>query len=88
MLCQVYKSPRQQEMYLYVEMSSGLEQVPEALMARFGEPEKVMILQLDEQRQLARVDAGQVRRDISEQGYFLQMPPSAADLLAARVDRD
>jgi uncharacterized protein YcgL (UPF0745 family) len=87
MLCQVYKSPRQQEMYLYVAMSSGLQRVPEALLARFGEPLKVMILKLDADQQLARVDTAQVRQAIEEQGFFLQMPPSAAELLAASADR-
>jgi uncharacterized protein YcgL (UPF0745 family) len=87
MLCQVYSSPRQQEMYLYVEMSVGLEQVPAALLTRFGEPQAVMILKLDESRQLARVDAAQVRQSIREQGFFLQMPPTTAELLAARADR-
>ena len=88
MLCQIYKSPQQQEMYLYVEMSVGLQRVPEALLARFGEPEQVMILKLDAERQLARADAEQVRQSIREQGFFLQMPPGAADLLAAQADRD
>ena len=57
MLCQVYKSPRQEYMYLYVEMNAGLQHVPEALLASFGEPEKVMLLHLDGERKLARVDA-------------------------------
>ncbi|MCZ6829640.1 MAG: YcgL domain-containing protein, partial [Gammaproteobacteria bacterium] len=56
--------------------------------ARFGEPEKVMILQLDQERKLARVDAAQVSQSIREQGFFLQMPAGAAELLAARPDHD
>ena len=88
MLCQIYKSPKQHEMYLYVEMSVGLQKVPEALLARFGEPEKVMILQLDQERKLARVDAAQVSQSIREQGFFLQMPAGAAELLAARPEHD
>jgi uncharacterized protein YcgL (UPF0745 family) len=87
MLCQVYKSTRQQEMYLYVERCVGLQHVPQALLVRFGEPQEVMILKLDKTRQLARVDIVQVRHAIQEQGYFLQMPPSAAELLAGRADR-
>jgi uncharacterized protein YcgL (UPF0745 family) len=88
MLCQVYKSPRKQEAYLYVEMSEGLERVPQALLAQFGEPVEVMILKLDENRRLARVDAALVRQSIREQGFFLQLPPSAAELAAARADRE
>ena len=87
LLCQVYRSPRQQEMYLYVDRSVGLQHVPAALLTRFGTPEEVMILKLESSRQLARVDVQQVRQSIQEQGYFLQLPPSAAELLAARADR-
>ncbi len=88
MLCQVYKSPIQEYMYLYVEKSTGLQRVPEALLARFGEPEKVMMLLLDADRRLARVDAEQVRQSIREQGFFLQLPPTAAESLDANADRD
>jgi uncharacterized protein YcgL (UPF0745 family) len=88
MLCQVYKSPRRQETYLYVAMSEGLERVPKALLENFGEPEQVMILKLDEDRQLARVDAEQVRQSIREEGFFLQLPPSTVQADTARVDRE
>ena len=42
LLCQVFRSPRRQEMYLYVDKARGLEDVPEVLMNQFGEPEAVM----------------------------------------------
>ena len=37
-LCQIYKSSKKEEMYLYVLKERGLEDVPEPLMASFGEP--------------------------------------------------
>ena len=80
MLCQVYKSPRREEMYLYVEKSRGLTGVPEALLARFGEPQPVMLLHLDGKRRLARADVDEVRDRIQEQGYYLQMPPGPDEL--------
>ena len=75
MLCQVYRSPRQNEMYLYVAREEGLNRVPAALLERFGEPEEVMMVLLDGKRKLARVDAAEVVDKIREQGFFLQMPP-------------
>ena len=75
MLCQVFRSPKRDEMYLYVEKSTGLEQVPAPLLHQFGEPESVMMVMLDGQRKLARVDATEVVAAIEEQGYYLQMPP-------------
>ena len=75
-LCQVYKSPRREEMYLYVDRSDGLDKVPQALLDQFGEPEQVMMLKLTADRRLARVQASSVLDAIAEQGYYLQMPPS------------
>ena len=80
MFCQVYRSSRRQEMYLYVDKSEGLERTPELLLRQFGEPEAVMMVHLDGKRQLARADAHEVLRKIREQGYYLQMPPGPADL--------
>jgi len=79
--CQIYRSSRKPETYLYVEKSRGLEDVPEALMQQFGEPEEVMSLLLDVGRRLARADAVEVLQLIAEQGFYLQMPPTAAELL-------
>jgi uncharacterized protein YcgL (UPF0745 family) len=84
MFCQVYRSPRRQEAYLYVEKSEGLERVPAALLQQFGEPESIMLVHLDGKRRLARADAEEVLQKIQEQGYYLQMPPGPADLKRKR----
>lgn len=81
LICQVYRSSRKQEMYLYVEKARGLVDVPEVLMAQFGEPEPVMVIVLDDKRKLARADVTEVVAKIAEQGFYLQMPPTAAELL-------
>jgi hypothetical protein len=81
LLCQVFKSPRKEEMYLYVDKARGLVDVPEVLMTQFGEPQAVMTLVLDPQRKLARADTAEVLADIAEKGFYLQMPPTAAQLL-------
>lgn len=79
--CQIYRSPKKPETYLYVEKSRGLADVPEVLLQQFGEPEEVMSLLLDAQRQLARADAADVLKMIAQQGFYLQMPPTTAELL-------
>ena len=76
-LVQIYRSPRKAEMYLYVDKERALQDVPESLLAGFGEPQPVMSLMLEEGHKLARADAAQVLAQISEQGFYLQMPPSA-----------
>jgi hypothetical protein len=87
-LCQVFKSARQQEMYLYVEKSRGAEDVPEALLARLGELQPVMVILLTPERKLARADVAEVMASIDKQGFYLQMPPTTAELLARERGRD
>ncbi len=78
MLCRIYRSRRREEMYLYVAADRGLDPVPPALLAQFGDPEPVMTLALDGDRRLARADVNEVMAAIAGQGYYLQMPPGPA----------
>lgn len=81
LLCQVFRSPRKPEMYLYVEKNRGVQDVPDSLMAQFGDPEAIMTLLLGPESKLARAETGLVLASIEEQGFYLQMPPTAAELL-------
>jgi uncharacterized protein len=74
-LCTIYRSPKKEGMYLYVDKKEDLERVPEALLKMFGKPQHAMTLLLKPERKLARVDREEVVMAIAEQGYFLQMPP-------------
>ena len=85
MLCEVYRSPRKAEMYLYVERGA-LKKIPEPLLQQFGEPELVMTLSLTQQRRLARADVNEVIEQIRAQGFYLQLPPAPADLLRRGKD--
>lgn len=82
LLCEIFRSSRKPEMYIYVDRSRGLQDVPETLLKQFGDPVTVMVLQLTPQRRLARADTAVVLAKIEEQGFYLQMPPTAAELLA------
>lgn len=82
LLCQVFRSAKKQEMYLYVDKSRGVEDVPDALLAQFGELAPVMTLLLTPERKLARADTEVVLANIQDQGFYLQMPPTVAELLA------
>lgn len=73
--CWVYRSPRKQEMYLYLQQEDDFACLPEALLNRFGEPVKVMELRLTPQRTLAREDVKQVMENLRNQGFHLQLPP-------------
>lgn len=77
LFCSIYKSPRKSEMYLYVERMAGLKDLPTPLLEQFGPPRHITDLILSPQRPLARVCVKQVMEKISEQGFYLQMPPAA-----------
>ncbi|MEW8016236.1 MAG: YcgL domain-containing protein [Candidatus Thiodiazotropha endolucinida] len=73
--CWIYRSPRKDEMYLYMAREDDFSCVPEALLQRFGKPVQVMEITLTEQRELAREDVAVVMANLLAQGYYLQMPP-------------
>jgi len=73
--CWIYRSPRKDEMYLYLAEEDGFDEIPEPLMQRFGEPQFVLELDLSPQRKLARVEVTTVIGALRENGFFLQMPP-------------
>lgn len=76
--CWIYKSLLKDEMYLYLAREEDFDCVPELLMRRFGKPVPVMQLELHEQRSLARAEVQAVMKQLSEEGYYLQMPPKLA----------
>ena len=73
--CSIYKSSKKDEMYLYVLKSDGLKRVQEALLSIFGKAIHVSDMILTSERKLARVDVEQVLAQLTEQGFYLQMPP-------------
>lgn len=80
-ICSVFRSPKREGMYLYVEKKEGLERVPETLLKQFGQPELAMTLVLPADKKLANADAEKVLEQIDEQGFYLQMPPSPVNFM-------
>ena len=76
LLCDVYKSHKKDEAYLYVSRKDGLDKVPEELFELFGKPELAMTLILTADKKLARTDGEKVLQSIDENGFYLQMPPA------------
>ncbi|RMA78871.1 YcgL domain-containing protein [Umboniibacter marinipuniceus] len=78
----VYRSAKEDGMYLIVEKSQGLKKVPEALLKRFGPAKESMAFLLTETKKLARFDAKQVLDAIRDNGFFLQLPPPRDEEMA------
>ena len=81
LLCEIFKSSRQEEMYLYVDKRYGLAEVPQALLERFGRPVAIMTLILTPEKSLGRAKVGDVMAAIREKGFYLQLPPAKEEYL-------
>ena len=84
MHCDIYKSSKKDEMYLYVarpnqqdenDQSDPLENVPEVVRNAFGRATFVMHIELSETRKLARANVLHVMDSLQTKGFFIQMPP-------------
>lgn len=82
-VCDVYRSPREEEMYLYVDKREGTAHVPEKLLELFGRPRHLMTMLLTPEKKLARAEAESILEEIRERGYYLQMPPARDDEMRA-----
>lgn len=86
-LVEIFRSPREEGLYLYVNRQEGLSRVPDVLLARFGKPESSMVLMLEPTRKLARANTSTVLDSIREQGFYLQMPPLPDnEMFAVRIN--
>ncbi len=81
-ICDIYKSAKEADMYLYVSKADGLSRVPEVLLEHFGKPQQAITLVLQEGRKLARTTAEQVMVELEEKGFYLQLPLRKDDYMA------
>ncbi|MGJ8647822.1 MAG: YcgL domain-containing protein [Marinomonas colpomeniae] len=81
LIVQVFRSSKHDGMYLYVEKSLGLKDIPEELMTRFGKGISAMTMLLTPESKLARATPENVIKGIREKGFYLQLPPAKDDYL-------
>jgi len=86
MNCYVYRSDRQQGMYLYLREKDNFSSVPESLLALLGETTFSFEFDLAQDRKLVRAEAQEVIRNMKENGFFLQMPPARSELLGQKAN--
>jgi len=83
MLSAVYKSKRKVDTYLFIEKRDDFSKVPEVLLNTFGKPVFVMLINIGNRETLAGADIKKVKQNLADQGYYLQIPPPAVNLLEA-----
>jgi len=75
MICNVFRSDRKKETFLYLAHGTDFEDLPADLQNVFGPPKRVMSLVLSPERKLAQVDVKTVIESLENTGYYLQLPP-------------
>lgn len=80
-LAAVYKSKAKPDTYLYLPAKDDFTQVPEALLTRFTHPQLVMMLPLPNDKPMPQVDKEKLQQALTEQGFYLQLPPVCESLL-------
>jgi hypothetical protein len=81
-----YRHNRKENTYLFVRQDFNWDDLPEALRQQFSVDAKVIDFDMTPTRKLARAASAQVWAALTEQGYYLQMPP--ADPLALKAMED
>jgi len=72
--CDVYKSKKKDETYVFIPTSTPLSDLPEELLTVLGQTEKIMQLKLTPDKKMARGSAAEIIKSIEKQGFHLQMP--------------
>lgn len=84
MQCVIYKGSKKIDHYLYVEEEDDFSRVPQALLNMLGRLKRVISLELSARRQLAQADVNDVMQQLTEQGYYFQMPPKTGEELLSQ----
>jgi len=74
--CVIYKSKKQEELYLYIDASKQLNEFPAELLGKINTEKPIMNLTLSPERKLARADVVKVMQEIQQKGFYLQLPPN------------
>ncbi|WP_338363226.1 YcgL domain-containing protein [uncultured Pseudoalteromonas sp.] len=84
MLTAVYKSKKKADTFLFIEKRDDFSKVPEPLLAMFGQPIYVMIINLAKRDHLGGADLETVKEALADpdKGYYLQIPPPEENLLS------
>jgi len=74
--CYIYKSSKKNDTYLYISEKDNFELLEESMLTLLGQLKFVMHIDLEVTSHLAHADIEQVKNQLREEHYYLQLPPS------------
>lgn len=76
-------------MYIYLSEKDRFETIPDDLRKNLGLLDFSMELELNNNKKLAREDVTKVMKNLTDQGFHLQMPPETpVDELLERIAKE
>lgn len=87
MLCAAYKSIRNPQTYLFIAKRGDFSKVPALLLEKFGPPQLLSILNITENKKMAIAEAKNVIKEVTNKGFYLQLPPPQINYLEEHKKR-
>ena len=81
MLCVVYRCRQKLDTYLYLPHGASFDELPESLQQLSAGATQVLTVNLAKPRNLARMTSVELVQRLTEQGYYVQLPPASENLL-------
>ncbi len=72
--CDVFKSAKQPDTYLYLPFRKDQSELPEGLLSLLGDLTCFLTIELSEDKKLAQAKVVDVMQSIEDNGFYLQMP--------------
>lgn len=86
----IYKSPKKEGMYIYLNKASSIDEIPKALLELFGAPVLVTHMIVEEDKKFSKFEAKELLASVKEKGFYLQMPdplPEYRKFLVSQNDK-
>lgn len=74
MLCNIYRSNKKLDTYLYLPSKESLDSLPDGLDKLLGHLDFVMQLDLSKIQRLENADIDEVKKRLLEDKFYLQLP--------------
>ncbi len=79
--CEIYRCSYKDGMYLYIDQKDSLNDLPDALKKKIGQPELAMTLTITVKTKLANANAEAILAALNSQGFYLQIPINPTDYM-------
>ncbi len=88
LIIDIYRSCKKEGLYVYLKKDSTVDSLPEEFKKHCGKLEHSMRMLLTPEKKLARADAKKVIAQLTEKGYYIQMPPISTDSYMQAIPND